>query len=94
MLKAVFVAYLKCLSADRRFMPLRLPFTSTQKEQAECFVSLLMRPVVCQSQVEGSSSSRNRWKCAFFAPGNLVSNLDFSRIHFRQRAGDPFPAGK
>ncbi|HWF20123.1 MAG TPA: hypothetical protein VG754_12710 [Verrucomicrobiae bacterium] len=26
---------------------LRLPFTSSQKEQAECFVSLLMRPIVC-----------------------------------------------
>src|SRR5580692_13097119 len=53
---------------------MRLPFTSTQEAQAECFVSLLLRPVVCP-EVVGFTSEKSL-EIRFFAPGNLVSNLD------------------
>ncbi len=66
---------------------LRLPFTSTQKEQAECFVSLLLRPVVCPP-VEGFIEKKSM-EVRLFAPGNLVSNLDFVESIFGN-AGDPF----
>ena len=66
---------------------LRLPFTSTQEEQAECFVSLLIRPVVCPA-VEGFIEEKSM-EIRFFAPGNLVSNLDFVEMIFGN-AGDPF----
>jgi phosphoenolpyruvate carboxykinase (diphosphate) len=66
---------------------LRLPFTSTQQEQAECFVSLLIRPVVCPA-VEGFIQEKSM-EVRFFAPGNLVSNLDFVETIFGN-AGDPF----
>ncbi|HEY3860383.1 MAG TPA: hypothetical protein VGO59_00725 [Verrucomicrobiae bacterium] len=66
---------------------LRLPFTSTQEEQARCFVSLLIRPVVCPA-VEGFIKEKSM-EIRFFAPGNLVSNLDFVESIFGN-AGDPF----
>ncbi len=66
---------------------LRLPFTSTQEEQAECFVSLLIRPVVCPA-VPGFIEEKSM-EIRFFAPGNLVSNLDFIETIFGN-AGDPF----
>src|SRR5436190_11509919 len=66
---------------------LRLPFTSTQKEQAECFVSLLLRPVVCP-EVPGFTP-RKSMETRFFAPGNLVGNLDFVESIFGN-AGDPY----
>jgi len=66
---------------------LRLPFTSTQQEQAECFVSLLIRPVVCPA-VEGFIEEKSM-EVRLFAPGNLVSNLDFVESIFGN-AGDPF----
>ncbi|HEV7926104.1 MAG TPA: hypothetical protein VGR14_12150 [Verrucomicrobiae bacterium] len=66
---------------------LRLPFTSTQEEQAECFVSLLIRPVVCPA-VPGFIEEKSM-EIRFFAPGNLVSNLDFIESIFGN-AGDPF----
>src|SRR5437868_3208826 len=52
---------------------LRLPFTSTQPNPAECFVSLLLRPVVLP-EVPGFSA-RQTMEVRFFAPGSLVSNL-------------------
>ncbi|HEX3987845.1 MAG TPA: hypothetical protein VHZ30_00355, partial [Verrucomicrobiae bacterium] len=66
---------------------MRLPFTSTQEAQAECFVSLLLRPVVCP-EVVGFTSQKSM-EIRFFAPGNLVSNLDFVESIFGN-AGDPF----
>ncbi len=66
---------------------LRLPFTSTQEAQAECFVSLLLRPVVCPA-VAGYIEQKSM-EVRFFAPGNLVSNLDFVELIFGN-AGDPF----
>jgi hypothetical protein len=65
---------------------MRLPFTSTQREPAECWVSLLIRPIVVP-EVPGSTVER-RMEVRFFAPGNLVSNLDFIENIFGN-AGDP-----
>ena len=65
----------------------RLPFTSTQPEPAECFVSLLLRPLVCPA-VPGFCAEKTM-EIRFFAPGNLVSNLDFVESIFGN-AGDPY----
>ncbi len=64
----------------------RLPFLSTQPEPGECFVSLLLRPVVCPG-VPGVTAEK-RMEVRFFAPGSLVSNLDFVESIFGN-AGDP-----
>jgi len=65
---------------------LRLPFTSTQPAPAECFVSLLLRPLVCPA-VPGFTPEK-RMEIRFFAPGSLVSNLDFVENIFGN-GGDP-----
>ena len=65
---------------------LKLPFTSTQPQPAECFVSLLLRPMVCPA-VPGYTS-RKAMEVRFFVPGNLVSNLDFVEAIF-ENGGDP-----
>ncbi|MDD5036683.1 MAG: hypothetical protein PHE55_18240 [Methylococcaceae bacterium] len=66
---------------------LRLPFTSEEEEPGEIFVSLLIRPVVCPA-VPGISSEKNM-EIRFFAPGSLVSNLDFVESIFAN-AGNPY----
>lgn len=66
---------------------LRLPFTSGQTAQAECFVSLLLRPLVCPA-VPGFTEEK-RMEIRFLAPGSLVSNLDFVESIFGN-AGDPY----
>ena len=65
---------------------LKLPFTSTQPKPAECFVSLLLRPLVCPA-VPGFISEKSM-EVRFFVPGNLVSNLDFVEAIFTN-GGDP-----
>jgi hypothetical protein len=65
---------------------MRLPFTATQRRPAECFVSLLIRPVVCP-EVPGFTTEKSM-EVRFFAPGNLVSNLDFVESIFGN-GGDP-----
>ncbi|WP_430812533.1 MULTISPECIES: hypothetical protein [unclassified Carboxylicivirga] len=62
-----------------------LPFTSTQPEKAKTMVSLLQRPVVCP-EVPGVMSEKSM-EIRFFAPGSLVSNLDFVENIFGN-AGD------
>jgi len=84
--KAVFANLLNRAISPPRDL-LRLPFTSGQAEQAECFVSLLLRPLVCPT-VEGFTAEKSL-EIRFFAPGNLVSNLDFVESIFGN-AGDPF----
>jgi hypothetical protein len=54
---------------------LTLPFTANQEEPARMFVSLLLRPTVCPA-IPGVAAEKNM-EIRFFAPGNLVSNLDF-----------------
>lgn len=65
---------------------LRLPFTSARPHPAECFVSLLLRPIVCP-EVPGFTAQKTM-EVRFFAPGSLVSNLDFVESIFGN-GGDP-----
>jgi phosphoenolpyruvate carboxykinase (diphosphate) len=83
--KAVFAKMLS-LALDPPRSMMHLPFTTTQKQPAECFVSLLMRPIVCP-EVPGFTSEKSM-EIRFFAPGNLVSNLDFVETIFGN-GGDP-----
>jgi phosphoenolpyruvate carboxykinase (diphosphate) len=83
--KAVFAKLLaQALTPPREL--LRLPFTATQPKPAECFVSLLLRPLVCP-EVPGFTPAKSM-EVRFFVPGNLVSNLDFVEGIFGN-AGDP-----
>ena len=65
---------------------LLLPFTAGQKEQAKIFVSAYLKPLV-QPEVPGIMSEK-RMEIRYFAPGSLVSNLDFVESIFGN-AGDP-----
>ncbi len=46
---------------------MRLPFTATQPQPAECFVSLLLRPLVCPA-VPGLHRPRRAWRSASSRP--------------------------
>ncbi len=65
---------------------LELPFTADQTDRVRLWVSLLLRPAVCPSI--GSELGR-RMETRFFAPGSLVSNLDFVEAIFGN-GGDPY----
>ncbi len=82
------IAFLRLLEAALRAPAdsLALPFSGGEKEPIRTFVSLLMRPLVCPptgTDVEKTSEIR------FFAPGSLVSNLDFVEGIFGN-GGDPY----
>ena len=66
---------------------LHLPFTASQKEKAAVWTSLLLRPTVCP-EVPGFIEKKSL-EVRFFAPGNLISNLDFVESIFGN-AGDPY----
>lgn len=66
---------------------MRLPFTATQDKHAEVFVSNLLRPIVCP-EVPGYIPQK-KMEVRFFAPGNLVGNLDFVETIFGN-GGDPY----
>jgi len=66
---------------------LQIPYTASQEEQAELFLSLLLRPIV-SPEVPGILKQKSM-EIRFFAPGNLVSNLDFVESIFGN-AGDPY----
>lgn len=68
---------------------LKLPFTANQEEQANTFVSLLLKPIVCP-EIPGHEAQKHM-EIRFFAPGNLVSNLDFVESIFGN-AGNPYLA--
>ncbi len=78
---------------DRALAPpenlLMLPFTAQLPEPARMFVSLLMRPVVCPA-IPGREAEKTM-EVRFFAPGNLVSNLDFVESIFGN-GGNPYLA--
>lgn len=82
---AVFVRLL-----DRALQPpaplQTLPFTAGTGDEARCFVSLLLRPLVVPA-VPGFTAEK-RMEVRFFAPGSLVSNLDFVECIFGN-GGDP-----
>ena len=63
-----------------------VPFTADRPEPLRAFVSLLLRPVVCP-EVPGVCEEKTM-EVRFFAPGSLVSNLDFVESIFGN-AGDP-----
>ena len=65
---------------------LALPFTQTNSVPAKTFVSLLLRPLVCPA-VPGYCEHKTM-EIRFFAPGGLVSNLDFVESIFGN-SGDP-----
>ncbi|WP_149496044.1 hypothetical protein [Roseiconus lacunae] len=63
-----------------------LPYTSQADSPAKTWVSLLLRPLVCP-EVPGFTEAK-RMEVRFFAPGCLISNLDFVESIFGN-AGDP-----
>ncbi|MCL4147270.1 UNVERIFIED_CONTAM: hypothetical protein GTU68_051767 [Idotea baltica] len=63
-----------------------LPFTDSQEDKAKVMASMLLRPIVCP-EVKGIIPEKSL-EVRFFAPGNLVSNLDFVENIFGN-AGDP-----
>ncbi|MCC5021402.1 MAG: hypothetical protein J6386_00660 [Candidatus Synoicihabitans palmerolidicus] len=65
----------------------RLPYSADWQEPANCFVSLLLRPLVVP-KVAGFIEEK-RMETRFFAPGSLVSNLDFVESIFGN-GGDPY----
>jgi hypothetical protein len=64
---------------------LTLPFTAAQSDPARLFVSLLLRPLVCPAT---GTDAPKTMETRFFAPGSLVSNLDFVESIFGN-GGDP-----
>jgi hypothetical protein len=66
---------------------LRLPFTAGQPQEAKMFASLLLRPIVCP-EIPGREPEK-RMEIRFFAPGALVSNLDFVESIFGN-GGNPY----
>ena len=64
---------------------LSLPFTADQDEQVRLFASLLLRPLVCPATGPEPAKSM---EIRMFAPGSLVSNLDFVESIFGN-GGDP-----
>ena len=68
-----------------------LPYTHDAKQSGYTWVSLLLRPLVCP-EVKGHCSKKTS-EIRFFAPGSLVSNLDFVESIFGN-AGDPLVPSK
>jgi hypothetical protein len=68
-----------------------LPFTQHQAQVARMFTSLLIRPVVCP-EVPGVEAEKTM-EIRFFAPGNLVSNLDFIESIFTNAGNPALPEG-
>jgi hypothetical protein len=63
-----------------------LPYTSQMDSPARCWAGLMLRPLVCPP-VPGHCPARSL-EMRFFAPGSLVSNLDFVESVFGN-AGHP-----
>jgi len=68
---------------------LTIPFTAKLPEPARMFASLLLRPVVCPEIPD--KEPEKSMEIRFFAPGNLVSNLDFVESIFGN-GGNPYLA--
>ncbi|MDQ6969103.1 MAG: hypothetical protein Q9M16_01150 [Mariprofundus sp.] len=83
---AVFGALLQA-ALDPPSALLELPATSDEPVAAELWVSLLLRPTV-QPEVAGVLPAKSL-EVRMFAPGSLVSNLDFVESIFGN-AGDPY----
>lgn len=66
-----------------------LPFTADQPQPARMFASLLLRPIVCP-EIPGIEAEKSM-EIRFFAPGNLVSNLDFVESIFGNGGNPALP---
>jgi hypothetical protein len=86
--KAVFVGLLRAALQPPKEM-MTLPYMSQSNRPAHTWVSLLLRPLVCP-EVPGYCEAKSL-ETRFFAPGSLVSNLDFVESIFGN-AGDPLTA--
>ncbi len=64
-----------------------IPFTSQVDSPSQCFTSLLLRPMVVP-KVDGYTTKKSI-EIRFFAPGGLVSSLDFVESIFGN-GGDPY----
>lgn len=72
------------LKPDQELMT--LPFMTDQETPVHCMVSLMLRPIVVP-EIPGQLK-RKTMEIRFFAPGSLVSNLDFVESIFGN-SGDP-----
>ncbi|MGD8309865.1 MAG: hypothetical protein PVG98_10515 [Chromatiales bacterium] len=86
--KAAFARML-ALALDPPRGLLTLPFSASQPVPARMFASLLLRPTVCP-EIPGREPEKTM-EIRFFAPGNLVGNLDFVESIFGN-GGNPFLA--
>ncbi len=68
---------------------LELPYTANQETPAKLFTSLLLRPIVCPA-IPGISEQKSM-EIRFFAPGTLVSNLDFVESIFGNGGNPALP---
>ena len=66
-----------------------VPFTANQPQPARMFASLLLRPIVCP-EIPGMDAEKSM-EIRFFAPGNLVSNLDFVESIFGNGGNPALP---
>ncbi|MDR2929661.1 MAG: hypothetical protein LBV06_01940 [Propionibacteriaceae bacterium] len=64
-----------------------VPYTADEEKPAHCWISILLRPLVCPA-VRGFTNEKSL-EVRFFAPGTLVSNLDFVETVFGN-GGDPY----
>lgn len=86
--KNAFVALLRA-AIEPPQESMTLPYMSQSSDPAYTWVSLLLRPLVCP-EVPGYCEAKSM-ETRFFAPGSLVSNLDFVESIFGN-AGDPLTA--
>lgn len=86
--KQTFAALLqKALIPPKELMV--LPYTSNQQKPSYMFASLMLRPTVCPA-IPGVSAEKNM-EVRFFAPGTLVSNLDFVESIFGNGGNPALP---
>jgi phosphoenolpyruvate carboxykinase (diphosphate) len=88
--KPVFAELLRRAVCAQPANAMGLPYYGSDSESHGTWVSLLLRPTVCP-EVAGVTP-RKSLEVRFFAPGSLVSNLDFVESVFGN-AGDPFLPG-
>lgn len=82
-------AHLLQVALDPPTELMNLPIASEHEKPVDMWVSLLLRPIV-RPEVEGVLPEKSL-ETRFFAPGTLVSNLDFVESIFGN-GGDPFLA--
>ena len=66
-----------------------IPYTANEETPAYMFTSLLLRPAVCP-EIPGISEQKSM-EIRFFAPGTLVSNLDFVESIFGNGGNPALP---